>query len=1183
MTQRTSDEPLTNPEQDLLGLATHAETLAQLVRQVPTPFTIGIHGDWGAGKTTFVNFLQHYLRPGPVPVEFIAFDAWLYKTADELWRALILDIARKLYGVEKDNAPLAVPQRVQTTSWRDVLARDAIVFSEYGPPPTPDVEFRNLAAFLDQSMYGGIGKDGMSALRLDHEDTVMAAVTAGVTALGAVSPIIGGLRALLGLGGNGEGAHRVQREKNEATRDRIESIARFERLFAHVINEKGYGGKDTTRRLCIFVDNLDRCMPDVALDLLEAIKIFLKNAQFVFVVAADERLIGQGLEIRYKDRSGTDLANKGQEYIEKIVQLRIHIPEFTQESTHRFIAAQFPEWMPATDIIYRAVGCNPRRLKQYCNWLSFRYAVDRSEDADTQNNVALLDKLISLHWHNDECLKRLRVLARTARYEQRMNELEQHLLALGEDASDEAIAARTDREDLRVLCKQIASSHPLHSIVTSPKRFSEFSSTAVATLASIADLGPHPELMLEASDRVFMRILQQLSTGAALTEKMLLEDFARLHTLKALDANLFGHLKKLAIACADTAEWGREMAGVERAVQSGQLAPDARPEAVALHSSVCALSPASPEPAGAAAWLLQSPRLSEMLRTEVIAFCALRHKLPSVEELLDQQLYANASDTDKARRLAKHALDSMPKPTRQQLEDAYRLREWAAARCVQMRSFVKLNAVDRRWPALGRKLRTDFAAVRWLEKQALAEDEVVPRQYQTFWAHYKKDEDLLRFLTVRPLFGDIEPALLQKYLAVSRLIAPTPESAITASPRPVETAVEQQGPVPLAAEDYIDCHVAIAAVDGGTLADGRPTGYHVVLDLPGATSVTDRITFPWDAIDAAVQRLQQLSTFVPSASRTLRQTSGVAALSREWDFHAQLKEIGGKVYDAIIRDAVRTRFEELLASGRSYRFLLRLPPELMTLPVETIYAAHHRMFLALSQRYSLVRLIASPTPPRRPSLTIPLRVLAVLSNPLDTAPLNVEAEADMLQRAMASSIDAGRASLEVLRRDQATMGELQSRLRTFRPHVLHFVGHGVFQSTEGALVFHGASGGADLLAATHVATLLRDAGIRLAVLNSCDTGRSSRNDAITSVAGAVVHAGVPAVLATMREVPDEPALLFARDFYRTFCEGFPLETAIAEARKAISVERRDWSVYALFASVSQLDAIAIPHQANRAN
>jgi hypothetical protein len=125
----------------------------------------------------------------------------------------------------------------------------------------------------------------------------------------------------------------------------------------------------------------------VVLDLLEAIKIFLHVPDLVFVVAADEELIGKGLRLRYRELldgggagpEGEFLARKGQEYFEKIIQLRINLPECTANHAHRFIAAQFPEWMPATDIILSAVGSNPRRLKQYCNWLVFRHMVDQAE------------------------------------------------------------------------------------------------------------------------------------------------------------------------------------------------------------------------------------------------------------------------------------------------------------------------------------------------------------------------------------------------------------------------------------------------------------------------------------------------------------------------------------------------------------------------------------------------------------------------------------------------------------------------------------------------------------------------------------------------------------------------------------------------------------------------------------
>jgi CHAT domain-containing protein len=293
------------------------------------------------------------------------------------------------------------------------------------------------------------------------------------------------------------------------------------------------------------------------------------------------------------------------------------------------------------------------------------------------------------------------------------------------------------------------------------------------------------------------------------------------------------------------------------------------------------------------------------------------------------------------------------------------------------------------------------------------------------------------------------------------------------------------------------------------------------------------------------------------------------------DIYTLLRQLGGALYDGFVTNQVRAAVAKLLASGSPYRLLLGLPPQLMSVPFEVLYSTEHRQFLALSQRCSFVRFIDTPMAPQGATLSLPLRVLAVLSSPSDTAPINVEGELEVLNRTLKHAIDAERVRLLVLQKEKATREGLQSALRTFRPHVFHFSGHGIFQGSQGAIVLHGALGAVEVVA-SDVATLLRDAGVRIAILNGCDTGRSHRNDAISSVAGALANDGVAAVIATTREVRDEAALLFARDFYRTLSEGFPVEAALAEARKALSVEHHDWSVYALYASTPQLDALEIP-------
>jgi CHAT domain-containing protein len=166
---------------------------------------------------------------------------------------------------------------------------------------------------------------------------------------------------------------------------------------------------------------------------------------------------------------------------------------------------------------------------------------------------------------------------------------------------------------------------------------------------------------------------------------------------------------------------------------------------------------------------------------------------------------------------------------------------------------------------------------------------------------------------------------------------------------------------------------------------------------------------------------------------------------------------------------------------------------------------------------------------------------------------------------------SGKVELRTL--PHASIESLIQTLREFRPHVFHFSGHGVFRDGTGHLVFEADSGEGRLVPAENIAVLLHDYDVLLALLNGCDTGVSSTNDAVSSVSGALVKAGVSAVVATMREVPDEEAMLFTREFYRSFLAGFTVENSIAEARKALSLDLWDWAAYALFVGSADLNSL----------
>ena len=54
-----------------------------------------------------------------------------------------------------------------------------------------------------------------------------------------------------------------------------------------------YVGKDG--RLVVFIDDLDRCIPEKAIDILETIKLFLNVPQTVFLIGTDKKVIENGI------------------------------------------------------------------------------------------------------------------------------------------------------------------------------------------------------------------------------------------------------------------------------------------------------------------------------------------------------------------------------------------------------------------------------------------------------------------------------------------------------------------------------------------------------------------------------------------------------------------------------------------------------------------------------------------------------------------------------------------------------------------------------------------------------------------------------------------------------------------------------------------------------------------------
>jgi hypothetical protein len=345
------------------------------------------------------------------------------------------------------------------------------------------------------------------------------------------------------------------------------------------------------------------------------------------------------------------------------------------------------------------------------------------------------------------------------------------------------------------------------------------------------------------------------------------------------------------------------------------------------------------------------------------------------------------------------------------------------------------------------------------------------------------------------------------------------------------------------------------AVELSALPDGR---FRIAVASPVGEAIADVVNpFTPDEITDALQILGRERADVTKAQM---QETARAFGDRLFAFLIQSNRDINNAYFASLAhvgiDGLRIRLSVERAGALSH-----LPWELLRDPA--------REYIALSRSTPIVRYtqqlsIRPPVP-----ITLPLRVLVMISSPKDFPALDVEGEWTRLQEASQDLQTRGMIQLERL--DDATLLELQRKLRTAEYHVFHFIGHSDFDraSNQGVLVFEdptNLSKGQIISGAALAREISEESTLRLVILNSCRSARRVDADPFAGVASSLVARGIPAVVAMQFEITDRAAKAFAEEFYRALSELLPIDSAISEARRAIAnvVQNTEWATPVLY-------------------
>ena len=368
---------------DHLGRDGLVKALFQTLRAglLATPMVAGVYGGWGSGKTTVMRMLEARLKAEP-KVLTLWFDAWKYgRTEQTLWRALLLRLIEAL--AEK------LP---------------SLLKEEGGDTKEMEKTFEQMRASLYRSQSftekGGV-KVNWSAAVPFAADWLLRLTRLEESGLGDL---------FKGKEDAEEALKLIQQEEVTRYREQVTSLEQFEDGLKGLIDEHIV---TPGRTLFIFIDDLDRCLPDEAVGALEAVKLFLDLEGCVFILGMDREVVERGIIQRYPPIQGLGDDKPAsridpRQYLDKIIQLPITLPPLTSAQISRYLDELFKKdgvhpLLPACrKLIEIAAPPNPRTLKRVLNVLSLLLSLDLVKEEDGTKRLA---KIVLLQVLFDDAYK----------------------------------------------------------------------------------------------------------------------------------------------------------------------------------------------------------------------------------------------------------------------------------------------------------------------------------------------------------------------------------------------------------------------------------------------------------------------------------------------------------------------------------------------------------------------------------------------------------------------------------------------------------------------------------------------------------------------------------------------------------------------------------------------------------
>ncbi|MES2063608.1 MAG: P-loop NTPase fold protein [Bacteroidota bacterium] len=414
-------------DQDHLGFKPYVEGVYSYLKnpQTNAPFTISIEGEWGAGKSSFLNQLEESLKKdGFITMRF---NAWRHDKVESMWAAFALDFIDGL--------------RTRLCFCDRVLTSLQLQFKRFDWSKGRFAVFKSLLIFVSYLFILTILLKNTSLSKvMDKGEADMEEIIKALGAFGGliIFPLV--LKQISEVFGNPFKADLekfISMPKYEGNSSFIEE---FHKDLKHITQVLAPGGG----KIFVFIDDLDRAEVPKAAELMQGLHMMIADSQrIIFIIGMDREKVAAGVAAKYKDvipflyesppGNTIDYAKArsyGLHFLEKFIQLSFLVPKPSDLFIREYIdslsgvmpqgATRAIVYRPILhikdgnddqlfrDVVYQIspfLNHNPRSIKQFVNTFRLKahiaystglFALDPTDPSSVALTIPQLGKFVAI-------------------------------------------------------------------------------------------------------------------------------------------------------------------------------------------------------------------------------------------------------------------------------------------------------------------------------------------------------------------------------------------------------------------------------------------------------------------------------------------------------------------------------------------------------------------------------------------------------------------------------------------------------------------------------------------------------------------------------------------------------------------------------------------------------------------